>query len=206
MIDITRTLRPGIAVWPGDQEYTPRWTARIEDGSSVNVGAVTLSTHTGTHADAPLHYEAGGAPIESIPLDHFVGDAWVVEIPEDADFIRPAHVEDVPFDRFRRVLFRTRSSRVADDVWAPDFTAFDPETVEYLARHGVVLVGTDAPSVDPADSTVLPAHHALARCGIVNLENLLLRDVAPGGYRLAALPLKLAGLDAAPVRAILLPL
>ena len=204
-IDISRSLAPGIAVWPGDQTFGVRWSARIADGSSVNVGAVTLSTHTGTHADAPLHYDAGGAAIDALPLSSFVGPAWVVEVPR-VDFILPEHLRGVDLERFPRVLFKTRSSAVPDDVWSADFAALHPDLVAWLGARGVVLVGTDAPSVDPADSTALPAHHALARHRIVNLENLSLGHVSAGGYRLVALPLKLSGMDASPVRAVLLPL
>lgn len=202
IIDITRPLTPSIAVWPGDQPFETRWSAQIETGSSVNVGALTMSTHTGTHADAPLHYEAGGAPIDAVPLSHFVGDAWVVEVEDDA-LIRPTHLEGIDLARYPRVLFKTRSSRVPETRWHEDFLAFDPATIDLLGRHGVLLIGTDAPSVDPADSTALPAHHALARHGIVNLENLLLMEAPAGPTYLVALPIKVAGLDAAPVRAIL---
>ena len=204
-IDITRALDPRIAVWPGDEPFAARWTARIENGSTVNIGAVSMSTHTGTHFDAPLHYDADGAPTDALGLACFIGPAVVVEVREGA-LILPEHLAGIDTARFPRVLFKTRASDTPGDVWSDDFPALHPETVDALGRRGVVLVGTDAPSVDPADSTLLLAHHALARCGIVNLENLCLRGVEPGGYQLVALPLKLAGMDAAPVRAVLLPL
>lgn len=202
--DITRTLSSRIAVWPGDQPFEARWSARIEEGSSVNVGALTLSTHTGTHVDAPLHYAAAGAPVDGYPLLQFIGPAIVVHIRE-TDVILPAHVQGLDLRSTPRVLFRTRSSLVADDRWEPDFVSIHPDTITFLAERQVVLIGTDAPSVDPAESKTLPAHHALARHGIANLENLMLAEVPEGRYELVALPLKLEGLDAAPVRAVLLP-
>lgn len=203
LYDITRTLTPATAVWPGDQPFRPTWTGRIEAGSSVNIGAITLSTHAGTHADAPLHFEPEGASIDTVPLTHFIGEAVVVAV-EDTKIITTEHIRTVDLAVTKRLLFKTRSSAVPDDRWAPDFTWFDPALIDHLGGHGVLLIGTDAPSVDPVDSTTLPAHHALARHGIVNLENLMLRDVPPGRYRLVALPMKLHGLDAAPVRAVLM--
>ena len=201
--DITRSLTPKTAVWPGDTPFAQRWTSRIEEGATVNLSAITLSLHAGTHADAPLHFLAGGAAIDAIPLGHFVGPAVVVEVEAAADAIRPAHVQGLGLGEVRRVLFKTRHSTVPEARWEPDFPPILPETIACLGRRGVVLVGTDAPSVDPHDSRALPAHKALAEHGIVNLENLALGAVPPGTYHLAALPLKLEGLDAAPLRAIL---
>lgn len=204
VVDITRSLAPGITVWPGDQPFTRAWSARIGDDSSVNVGRVTMSTHTGTHVDAPLHFLSDGEAVDDLPLEAFVGPAWVVDV-EDTNPIAPEHVRDVDLKRYPRVLFKTRSSNTPNDRWDPDFAVFLPETIDVLGRHGVRLIGTDAPSVDPAESKTLPVHHALAQHGIVNLENLCLRDVKAGAYVLVALPVKLAGMDAAPVRAVLLP-
>ena len=202
--DITRSLTPQTAVWPGDTPFTQRWTSRIDQGSSVNLSAVAFSLHAGTHADAPLHFLANGASIDSVPLDRFIGPAWVVEVERDAEAITPDHVEAARTADVRRVLFKTRSSDVPDGQWDPHFVPILPETIAYLGGRGIVLVGTDAPSVDPENSKALPAHKTLAQHGIVNLENLALGGIAPGPYDLVALPLKLHGLDAAPLRAILL--
>jgi arylformamidase len=100
-----------------------------------------------------------------------------------------------------RVLVRTYTK--APTTWDPDFAAFAPETIAWLASLGVTLVGIDTPSVDPADSKTLDSHQQLLRHDMRVLENLVLDDVAPGDYELIALPLKLTGADAAPVRAIL---
>lgn len=201
IIDVSRALAEGIAVWPGDAPFALNPTARIAEESTVNLNAVAMSLHTGTHADAPLHVEAEGAPLDALPLSAFIGPAQLLDA-RGAEAIRPSHLPDGPLAP--RVLFKTDSSDVPDTTWAPDFAPILPATVETLAARGVVLVGTDAPSVDPAESTDLPAHHALVRHGIVNLENLVFRGVAPGRYWLAALPLRLVGVDASPVRAVLL--
>jgi arylformamidase len=199
LIDITRSLSPETAVWPGDRSVEWSWTAQIEEGSAVNVGGYASSTHAGTHADAPRHVADDGASVDDLPLSSFVGPAEVVDV-AGAERIRPAHVANV---QAPRVLFRTPVSSLPDSEWPEAFPVLDPETVRVLAAKNVVLVGVDTPSVDPVDSTDLPAHHALRRHGVVNLENLCLDGVAPGRYRLIALPIRLAGADAAPVRAVL---
>jgi arylformamidase len=202
MYDITRSVSPQTAVWPGDQPFEVQWTAELSASSVVNIGAVRMSTHCGTHADAPLHFQAGGGSIDTIPLTVFIGPARVVQVPATS-FIRPEDVPDVDLRETPRVLFRTRSSEVKDTAWTDRFPALHPDTAHWLGQRGVLLVGTDAPSVDPAASKALPAHKALHAAGITILENLSLRAVLPGRYRLVALPLKLIGMDAAPVRAVL---
>ena len=203
VIDISRALTPDVAVWPGDQPFAHTWTARIDAGSTVNLSVVRLSTHAGTHADAPLHYLPDGVAIDEIPLLQFVGPCLVIDV-GNTKAIYPEHVAENDQRRIPRLLFKTRHSAVADTRWDPNLVPILPTAIERMGAQGVVLVGTDAPSVDPADSKTLDAHKALARHGIVNLENLALNDVAPGRYQLVALPLKLPGLDAAPVRAVLL--
>jgi arylformamidase len=198
LIDISRPLSPATAVWPGDQPVEWNWTARIEDGSSVNLGALSLSVHAGTHVDAPYHVREEGSRTEDLDLSVFIGPAEVVAV--DTDFVLPRHVEDVDAPR---VLFKTAASAVPTGSWPETITPIHPDTVSALVDTSAVLVGTDAPSVDPLNSTDLQAHHGLIDADIVNVEGLCLADVAPGSYRLMALPLKLQGADAAPVRAVL---
>ena len=202
VIDISQRLDEHTASWPGDVPFRRKWTARIEEGSSVNLGAFEMSAHLGTHADAPFHFDAGGARTDAFPLRAFCGPAHVVAVAGDA--VRPEHVASLDFEKAPRVLFKTRASERGETKWSDDFPPVLPETVRQLAEADVVLVGTDAPSVDPADSQELSAHHALARYGLFNLENLALEGVAPGAYWLSAFPLRLEGMDAAPVRAVLL--
>ncbi len=202
IIDISRPLSSRTAVWPGDRAVEPSWTARREDGSAVNVGALSLSLHAGTHADAPLHHDSEGDAVSQLPLSSFIGPAAVVDV-TGVDVIRPADLRQQPVPLRARVLFKTSYSRVPTYEWRGDFSSVAPATIEWLSERGVVLVGTDAPSVDPADSTALEAHRALQRCGIVNLESLCLCGVTPGTYRLVALPLRIEGMDASPVRAVL---
>lgn len=199
LIDISRSVSPTTAVWPGDQEIEWAWSARLNDeDSSVNLGAIRLSTHAGTHVDAPFHISNEGETTSEFSLPTFVGPADVVEVQDDV--IRPEHVEDVTSDR---VLFKTPASALSDEEWPDSITPFAVETIDALSARGAILVGTDAPSVDPLDSTDLSAHHALISHGIVNLEGLRLNQVFPGRYYLMAFPLKISGADAAPVRAVL---
>ena len=173
----------------------------MEDGSSVNVGSFCTSTHAGTHADAPRHFIPEGSTIDELDLSAFVGPAQVVDV-DEAPTIRP---QDVPKVQAPRILLKTPASQQPDSAWSDHFPVLAPETVSYLANQSVVLIGVDTPSVDPPESKELPAHHALSDAGIVNLENLRLDGVNPGVYRLMALPLKLTGADASPVRAVLQP-
>lgn len=199
LIDISRTLSPATAVWPGDQRFQWTWTDQLEEGGTVNLGAIHLSTHTGSHADAPLHVRADGASTDAFPLDAFLGPVEVVDA-TGANTILPSHVKDVTRER---LLFKTSASERPEGTWPDAIASFAPETVSVLAEKEVSLIGTDAPSVDPLDSTELPAHHAFIDAGIINLEGLMLADVSPGTYHLIALPLKLEAADAAPIRAVL---
>jgi arylformamidase len=214
--DLSPAVDAGLPVWPGDTPYSARWTWRLADGDTVNLSAVETTPHLGSHADAPIHTEPGGAGIGEMPLLPYLGPCRVVEVPRDADgapprFVEPRHLVDAagePVDPAAppRLLFKTvlKPASVADrSVFPERFTALSPELAEVLVAAGTLLVGLDAPSVDPFDSTGLPVHHILAGGGVANLEGLVLDAVPPGLYELIALPLRLAGLDASPVRAVL---
>ena len=201
--DISRTLSPAIAVWPGDRPFRVEPTMLRSQGDSVNVSAISMSVHAGTHADAPYHVDDSGPTAETLPLEKFLGPAAVVDV-GDAPHIGVEHLRGVDLARTPRVLFKTSASALPDEAFPENFPALTPELAEFLGERGAVLVGTDAPSVDPSTSRTLEVHRILARYGIVNLENLQLRGVPPGEYELIALPLKIAGADASPLRAVLL--
>lgn len=203
VIDISRPLSPATAVWPGDRPPAFSWTMQQSDGASVNVGAAHISLHSGSHVDAPRHYTPDGPTVDQLPLEPFLGPACVVDV-GDVDSIRPDHVANGLGAGAPRVLFKTDYSHVPATDWTGAFASVAPETIRWLAERDVVLVGTDTPSFDPPDSQELPAHHALNECAIMNLEHLDLSGVAPGRYQLVALPLRLEGMDASPVRAVLI--
>jgi arylformamidase len=199
--DISLPLQPGIAGWPGDAPYQWRWSQRKSAGASVNVGCVSLSVHTGTHTDAPYHFADDGKTVEALDLAAYVGPARVVDM-RNRPLIRVEDLAWADFAHRPRLLLRT-DAWTAYDRFPGQIPVLDADVPAWLASRGVVLLGVDVPSVDPLDSKDLPIHHALGRHGIAILENLRLTDVPPGAYELIALPLKLAGADGAPVRAVL---
>ena len=200
--DISPPLFNGSPVFPGDTPYRQRWAATIGPGCPVNVSEITLSPHAGAHADGPLHYADGAAPIGAVPLDAFLGPCRVVHCLGVGPLVLPEHLARVEAGLPARVLVRT-NVRAPVDRWVDDFTAFAPETLEWLAQRGVRLVGIDTASVDPAASKTLDAHQVLLRRDLRVLENLVLDEVAEGDYELIALPLRLVEADASPVRAVL---
>ena len=200
--DISRTLCPGIAVWPGDPEFRRRWAMRIREGASSNVSAVDLCVHTGTHVDAPLHLDDSGYDIADAPLDRFIGSARVLAIPA-AKSIHASDLSVLDWTNVERVLFKTRSTDLPENLFDESYTFLAEDAAAFLAQKGMLLIGTDAPSVDGYASANLPSHRILLQHGIVILESVRLQHVPTGDYELVCLPLKLAGLDGSPVRAIL---
>lgn len=200
IIDITHPLDPGLAVWPGDTPYSHRWVMRMQSGDAVNVSTLTMSAHTGTHADAPLHFDPAGASIVQRDLSHYVGLVQVVAIDHTGP-VEPDELREIPINA-PRLLIRTPSSHRPNTEWFEDIAYPTPATVDYLAARNIVLFGTDAPSVDPIHSKTLDAHRRLAHHNMAILENLALASVTPGLYELIALPLALP-VDGSPVRAIL---
>ena len=200
MWDISQTLRPGLPVWPGDTAFTFERTWQIENGSPVNVGRMTMSTHSGSHGDAPLHYSATAPDIASIDLDPYLGECLVADVRAATGVVEVADLP--PLAGATRLLLRTFDA-FPHDRWDSGFTAIAPETIRWLAAQGVRLIGTDAPSVDPQESKSMDAHKAVLAAEMRILEGLVLDDVPPGRYELIALPLKIAGGDAGLCRAIL---
>ena len=208
--DISPPLSPATPVWPGDTPFQQQSAWQMDEHCPVNVGRITLSPHTGAHADAPLHYAADGAPIGEVDLDPYLGPCRVIHCIGAAPLVRPEHVAGAlggalgaaPASVPPRVLLRTyRNAPLAE--WDPDFCAVAPETIALLAEHGVRLIGIDTPSLDPQQSKTMDAHRMVRKHRMAILEGLVLDAVAPGDYELIALPLRFAGLDASPVRAVL---
>lgn len=200
--DISQTLRNGIAVWPGDPEFRHRRAIRIAEGASSNVSAVDMCVHTGTHVDAPLHLDDAGYDIVCAPLDRFIGPARVLAIPAEK-FIRASDLSGLDWTNVERVLFKTRSSNPSEQRFDGNYIYIGDDAARFLAEKGILLVGTDAPSVDDFASTDLQSHRILLQRGIVILESARLEHVPPGDYELVCFPLKLADSDGSPVRAIL---
>ncbi len=201
IIDISPTLRPTLAVWPGDTPMTREVLADLHDGANLTLSSLHATVHLGAHTDSPGHTDAGGTDIASQPLDAYIGRCQVVRV----DVARGARIRpaDVRVDITEpRVLFHT-GTFPDPQHWNTDFAAFSPELIAALAQRHVRLIGIDTPSVDPFSSKDLPAHAACVAHDVRVLEGIVLDDVADGTYELVALPLRLEGFDASPVRAIL---
>lgn len=204
LIDISPPFRAGMPGWPGDTPFACERTWSIGPGCPVNVSRLVLSSHVGAHADAPLHFRADGAPIDALALDVFVGPCVVVDARSAGAVVDVADVVPQLPERVERVLIRQYEA--SPQRWDPALKGLSVALIEALAARGVRLVGVDANSVDPADSKALAAHHAIADAGICIVEGLVLDHVVPGAYELIALPLRIEGCDAAPLRAVLRPL
>jgi arylformamidase len=214
IFDISRALSDDLAPWPGDTPFHFELKWKMAEGATVNVGAVKMGVHNGTHADAAFHYDESGEPIDRMPLDAYVGEAVVVDLTkwfattgDEFDQTRQIGVADIEafsssIEQAPRLLLKTgvwKNSKVFPD-WIP---VISPDVAEWLLERKVKLLGLDLPSVDPIDAKKLTNHYALAAARIAILESLDLREVEAGIYQFSALPLKIAGGDAGPVRAIL---
>jgi arylformamidase len=200
--DISPSVHAGSPVFPGDAPYRSVWAACIAPGCPVNVSTLTMSPHTGAHADAPLHYDDEGAAIGALPLEPYLGRCRVIHAIGAGPLLRWSHLAHALADLPPRVLVRTYAQAPVDrfDV---GLTAYAPATIERLADLGVTLIGIDTASIDPANSKTLDSHQVIHRRGLRVLENLVLDEVPEGDYELIALPLKLTTADASPVRAVL---
>lgn len=200
--DISPPLHAGSPVFPGDTPFGLQWAARIGPNCPVNVSTLTLSPHTGAHADAPLHYGDEGAAIGAVPLEPFIGRCRVIHAIACGPLVQLHHLQHALQDLPPRVLVRTYA-QMPQDRFDNDLPAYAPDTVRALADLGVRLIGIDSASIDPAASKSLDSHQVIRQRGLRVLENLLLDDVPEGDYELIALPLKLTTACASPVRAIL---
>jgi len=198
--DISPALHAAIPVWPGDTRYQSDTTWQIAGACPVKVSRLTMSTHTGAHCDAPAHYGIDGKSIDQVELSTYIGPCRVIDLQGtlkvEAQQLGP-FLHQIP----ARVLLRTYAS--APRHWDSDFPSVSAAAIHLLARRGVRLIGIDSPSLDPEQSKTLDAHHATEQHGMAILEGIVLDAVPAGDYELIALPLKLSGLDASPVRAIL---
>lgn len=214
IFDISRALSSDLAPWPGDTPFHFELKWKMAEGATVNVGAINMGVHNGTHADAPFHFDESGDPIERMPLDAYVGDAVVVDLTklfartgDGLDRTRQIGVADLQalsasLEQAPRLLLRTgvwKDPKVFPD-WIP---VIAPDVPEWLQTRKVKLLGLDLPSVDAIEAKKLNNHYALVAARVAIVESLDLSEVEAGIYHFSALPLKIAGGDAGPVRAIL---
>jgi arylformamidase len=204
LIDISVALREGTPEWPGDTPFSCRWTWEVARGASVNVSVLNGSPHVGTHADAPVHVQDGWLGAGDLPVDAFIGEAVVVDVRDHGR--ATLELSDLSLSgqdiAGGRLLLQTGCS-IASGVFPARWPVLSDDCAHALVDGGLRLLGVDAPSVDERESRLLPVHRTLFAGGACILENLDLREVIPGRYILHAVPVKIDGADAAPVRAIL---
>lgn len=202
LYDISPTISSSTAVFPGDTKYENSYVMAFERGDNLSLSKIQTTVHLGAHADAPSHYHPGGVSIEARDLKLYLGKAQVISIPRQMG--RRISVSDINVSiQAPRVLFKTLSFPDPDN-WNNDFMALSIEVIQHLVKNGVKLVGIDTPSVDLADDKVLEVHNEIYRSNLAILEGVVLDAVPEGVYELVALPLKLKGAEASPLRAILL--
>ena len=197
----------GGLVYPGNPAIEVTAQQSIAKGASANVSSILFGSHTGTHVDAAKHFFDAGQPVDELPLDRLIGRATVLEFADDVLQIGVKELEGQPVGGARRVLLKTRNSALLEQAeFARDYTFLAPDGAELLAEKGVELVGIDYLSIEQFRSGHHRTHRTLLERRIVIVEGLQLGGVAPGDYDFICLPLRLAGMDGAPARAVLLEL
>lgn len=205
--DISVTISPSLPTWPGDPVLELEQIESMDKGAQANVTRISASVHLGTHVDAPRHFLNDGRTVEALPLDVLTGPCYVVQLPDGIEAITSEVLERTEIaPDMKRILFGTRNSHLwakGESKFQTDFVAITDDGAEWLVEHGVQLVGVDYLSVAPYGDSVA-THKVLLEAGIVVVEGLNLSKVMRGFYELYCLPLKIAGADGAPARAILI--
>lgn len=206
--DISLPLCDEIPVYPGDPGIEIRDWFSLDQGDAANVSVLRLGAHTGTHVDAPAHFIKDAGRVESLSLDVLIGEAHVVEVPEDRIAIDEAFVVEHCPVAAQRVLFKTRNSEfwnVNGKNFRKDYTYLELDAAKRLAKLGIKLIGIDYLSIEQFGHEGHPTHLALLSQGIVILEGVNLTEVSPGRYELICLPLRIRSGrgDGAPARAVL---
>jgi len=210
--DLTLPISGRLPVWPGDPPVSVIRVSSLDRGDAANVSRLDIGSHTGTHVDAPLHFEPGGAPVDRLPLDVLLGPARLVEL-DVREKISKSDIESLDLSGVTRVLFKTRNCRRWQDLadaasespcpFDETYVYLDEPAAGLLVDRGVRLVGVDYLSVESYRNPAFSTHHRLLRAGVVILEGLNPLSVPPGDYELIAAPLRIEGGDGAPARVIL---
>jgi arylformamidase len=200
--DVTVPLAPGMTTYPGDPPFALEPVQQL-GRDPCNLSRMTLSTHTGTHVDAPSHFLAGGATVDQLPLEILLGKARVVQVLA-RERVDRVDLEALDLRDDLRVLLKTRmSGQLHRSAYQGDHVYLSEDAALYLAQAGIKLVGFDYLSVDRSGAAGYAAHRALLGRGVVVLEGLDLSEVEPGEFEMACLPLRIAGGDGAPARVVL---
>ena len=205
--DISLTISPSLPTWPGDPALELVQIASMDKGAHANVTRISAAVHLGTHVDAPHHFLNDGRTVESMSLEVLTGPCYVTQLPDGVDAITAEVLDRTEITAaMKRVLFGTSNShwwKNGETKFQTDFVAITEDGAKWLVQHGVQLVGVDYLSVAPYGDSV-PTHTVLLQAGVVVVEGLNLSQVSRGFYDLYCLPLKIAGSDGAPARAILI--
>jgi arylformamidase len=206
IIDITAPVGPGSVMWPGQDAPSSEFVKHTDRGDSNTLSVWRMSAHTGTHADARMHFIPGGWTMESLKLSRCVGRCRVVDLTHVRGHVSRADLEAAEVAGTARLLLKTRNSEdglLEREGFVEDYVAIEREAAEYLVEIGVETVGVDYLSVEPFEDKDFNTHHTLLGADVIVVEGLVLAGVQPGEYFLACLPLKLEGSDGSPARAIL---
>jgi arylformamidase len=205
-IDISAPLRSGMACWPGDPPVRIELVQSIERGDDCNISSLSMSAHAGTHMEAPLHYYSGGNSMSTMPFSAAIGAARVIEV-QDPESVKPAELRWHHIRCGERILFKTRGSAHywRQSAFHEGFVYISREAAEYLAARQILTVGVDYLSVGGFRKDLEETHRILLGAGIWIIEGLDLSAVRPGRYDLICLPLRMAGCEGAPARALLRP-
>jgi arylformamidase len=202
--DISVPISNGGAVYPGNPEIRITPQQEISKGGSANVSSLSFGSHTGTHVDAPKHMFDDGVSVDKLPLDALMGPAVLVDVGMEVRGVGEKELRLHELKGHTRILIKTRnSSFIRDPQFREDYSFLSPDGADYLLSLGVKLVGVDYFSIEQFHSGHHRAHNALLGAGVVIVEGLDLSLPPLGPYELRVLPLRLAGLDGAPARAIL---
>ncbi|HMB23272.1 MAG: cyclase family protein [Chloroflexota bacterium] len=205
--DISLTISPNLPTWPGDPRPQLEQYESMDKGALYNVTRINSGVHLGTHVDAPRHFINDGRTVEQLPLEVLTGPCYVAQLPDGVEAITSEVLERTEItSEMKRILFGTRNSKLwakGETEFQTDFVAITEDGAEWLVERGVQLVGVDYLSVAPY-SEPIPTHLILLKAGVVVVEGLNLSNVMRGFYDLYCLPLKIAGSDGAPARAILI--
>jgi arylformamidase len=203
IIDISVQLDARTPVWPDSDGFRTVRTRSLEMGDPANVTRLECDVHVGTHIDAPRHFLRDGATVEMLPLEMLIGPATVADLPR-CPLVTAALLESLALPRdTRRLLMRTGNSRLwKEPCFQTGYTALSPDAARWIVDRGIGLIGIDYLSVERY-GTGPDAHTILLEADVVILEGLDLTDAPAGKYELICLPLRLAGAEGAPARAVL---
>lgn len=206
LYDLSLTITEELPVWPGDPGTYLKLTSSLTEGHEANVTRMEMGVHTGTHIDAPFHFEPDGAGIDQLPLDILIGPCRVYDVKGVAEGIGQKDLESLDFGGVTRALFKTKNSRwwdFGEREFQTKYIHVTEDGAGYLVEKGIKLVGVDYLSVEKYQSPNHSTHHILLRNQVIVVEGLNLSKVPPGNYYLMALPMKIKGADGAPARVVI---